>query len=86
MKKQFNSNQEMESFVRDYIKTHFDLSKSDNVFESKFGMIHNIFKWIGSWDSYARIIIDGGYEIDNLRSGICDELLEAYDKLASEEG
>lgn len=78
MNKQFKSNQELENFVCDYIRNNYDLSKS--FFASKFGMIMNPIDWLGSWEEYAKVIINAGYNIDNLRSGLCDEFIEAYDK------
>lgn len=79
MNKQFNSNQEINKFVCDYIRNHYDLSKS--YFASQFGIINDPLDWLGSWEEYARIIFNAGYNIDNLRSGLCDEFLNAYDNL-----
>lgn len=79
MNKQFKSNQELENFVCDYIKNNCDLNKS--FFASKFGMIMDPVDWLGSWEEYAKVIINAGYNIDNLRGGLCDEFLEAYDNV-----
>ena len=79
MNKQFNSNQELNNFACDYIRNHYDLNK--NYFASQFGIINDPLDWFGSWEEYARIIFNAGYDIENLRSGLCDEFLNAYDKL-----
>jgi len=79
MNKQFKSNQELENFVCDYIRNNYDLSNS--YFASKFGIIGEPLDYLGSWEEYAKVIINAGYNIDNLRSGLCDEFLEAYDKV-----
>lgn len=82
MNKQFKSNQELDTFVCDYIRNNCDLSKS--LFASKFGIISEPVDWLGSWEEYAKVIVKAGYNIDNLRSGLCDEFLEAYDKVSKE--
>lgn len=78
MNKQFKSNQELDDFVSDYIKNNYDLS--DYPF-FKFGIMPCTIDFLGSWEEYARIIINAGYDIENLRSSLCDEFLNAYDKL-----
>lgn len=78
MNKQFKSNQELENFVCDYIRKNYDLS--NDYFASKFGIVGSPMDYFESWEEYAKVIINAGYNIDNLRSGLCDEFLEAYDK------
>ena len=78
MNKQFKSNQELNEFACNYIRNHYDLSKS--YFALNFGIINDPLDWFESWEKYAKVIVDAGYNIDNLRSGLCDEFLEAYDK------
>lgn len=78
MNKQFKSNQELDKYVENYIKNNCDLSEYPFF---KFGILPNPLDYLGSWEEYARIIINAGYDIENLRSGLCDEFLNAYDKL-----
>ena len=79
MNKQFKSNQELDNFVHKFIEENFGEYKSADLFTK---VARNALDWLnGSWEDYARIIINAGYDIENLRSGLCDEFLNAYDKL-----
>lgn len=88
MDKQFKSNQEMHDFVKNYVlNNNINEAKDrekEKVWVKKFGMPigfnMEVLDYI-NFEEYAKIIIEADYNIDNLRSGLCDEFLSAYDEI-----